>query len=103
MDPPGPTPITDSHDLLERLCNLPGVAGFEGPVREAIAEIVKPFVNEVLVDTLGNLIAVRRESSNFKLMLDAHMDEIGFGTCLLSDFDHTWRLLAAFCRAAPGV
>ena len=26
-----------------------------------------------------------------------------FSTCLLSDFDHTWRLLAAFCRAAPGV
>jgi putative aminopeptidase FrvX len=29
-----------SYDLLERLCNLPGVAGFEGPIREAIAEIV---------------------------------------------------------------
>ena len=28
--------MTDSYDLLERLCNLPGVAGFEGPVREAI-------------------------------------------------------------------
>jgi endoglucanase len=26
-----------------------------------------------------------------------------FSTCLLSDFDHTWRLLAAFCRTAPGV
>jgi len=49
------------------------------------------------------LIAVRRGSGGFKLMLDAHMDEIGFGTCLLSDFDHTWRLLAAFCRTAPGV
>src|SRR3990172_3642756 len=24
-----------------------------------------------------------------------------FSTCLLSDFDHTWRLLAAFCKAAP--
>ncbi|HZD54894.1 MAG TPA: M20/M25/M40 family metallo-hydrolase, partial [Candidatus Aquicultoraceae bacterium] len=26
-----------------------------------------------------------------------------FSTCRLSDFDHTWRLLAAFCRAVPGV
>jgi endoglucanase len=25
-----------------------------------------------------------------------------FSTCRLSDFDHTWRLMAAFCRAAPG-
>jgi len=29
--------------------------------------------------------------------------EISGGTCLLSDFDHTWRFLAAFCKAAPGV
>ena len=70
--------MTDSYDLLERLCNLPGVAGFEGPVREAIAEIVTPLVDEVRVDTLGNLIAVRRGSSGFKLLLDAHMDEIEF-------------------------
>jgi hypothetical protein len=26
-----------------------------------------------------------------------------FRTCRLADFDHTWRLLAGFCRAAPGV
>ncbi|HJX16138.1 MAG TPA: hypothetical protein VJ386_10420 [Candidatus Deferrimicrobiaceae bacterium] len=70
--------MTDSHDLLERLCDLPGVAGFEGLVREAIAGIVKPFVDEMRVDTLGNLIAERRGSSGFKLMLDAHMEEIGF-------------------------
>ena len=70
--------MTDSFDLLERLCDLPGVAGFEGPVREAISGIVEPFVDEMRVDTLGNLIAVRRGTSGFKLMLDAHMDEIGF-------------------------
>ncbi len=70
--------MKDSCELLERLCDLPGVAGFEGPVREAIAGIVEPFVDEMREDTLGNLIAVRRGTSGFKLMLDAHMDEIGF-------------------------
>jgi hypothetical protein len=59
------------NSLLERLCNLPGVTGFEGPVREAIAEIVTPFVDEMRTDTLGNQIAVRRGSFCFKLMLDA--------------------------------
>ena len=68
----------DSYTLLERLCNSPGVSGFEAPVREAIAELVEPFVDELRVDTLGNLIAVRRGRSGFKLLLDAHMDEIGF-------------------------
>src|SRR6185369_12273644 len=68
----------DSYSLLERLSNSHGVSGFEGPVREAIAELVGPYVDELRVDTLGNLIAVRHGSSDFKLMLCAHMDEVGF-------------------------
>lgn len=68
----------DSFALLERLSNAPGVSGFEGPVRDTIAELVGPYVDELRVDTLGNLIAVRRGRSAFRLMLDAHMDEVGF-------------------------
>lgn len=68
----------DSYELLEKLCNIPGAAGFEGPVREAIAGMVEPLVDEVRVDPLGNLIAVRGGASPFRLMLDAHMDEVGF-------------------------
>jgi putative aminopeptidase FrvX len=70
--------MLESYSLLERLCNLPGVSGFEDPVREAIAETVGPLVDEMRVDTLGNLIATRRGKTDFTLMLDAHMDEIGF-------------------------
>ena len=33
----------DSYSLLERLCNIPGIPGFEDDVRAAITEIVKPF------------------------------------------------------------
>lgn len=68
----------DSYALLERLSNLPGVTGFEGPVREAIAGLVTPFVDDMRVDALGNLIATRRGTSPFRLMLDAHIDEVGF-------------------------
>ncbi|MEZ4599747.1 MAG: M20/M25/M40 family metallo-hydrolase [Syntrophotaleaceae bacterium] len=68
----------NSYELLEKLCNLPGVTGFEEAVRETIAKIVEPMVDELRVDTLGNLIAIRRGLSGFRLMLDAHMDEIGF-------------------------
>jgi len=47
-------------------------------VRDVIRELVTPLVDEVEVDALGNLIAVRKGKSDKKLMLDAHMDEIGF-------------------------
>ena len=68
----------DSYTLLETLCNIPGIPGFEDDVRTAIAGIVKPFVDDLQVDSLGNLLVTRRGKSDFKLMLDAHMDEIGF-------------------------
>ena len=68
----------DSYALLERLCNIPGIPGFEDDVRAAIAESVKPYADSLRVDTLGNLLVTRRGKSDFKLMLDAHMDEIGF-------------------------
>ncbi|MBI1802376.1 MAG: hypothetical protein HYR71_12190, partial [Chloroflexi bacterium] len=70
--------MLDSYALLERLCNTPGIPGFEDEVREVIAEIVKPFADAMRVDALGNLIVTRRGRSPFRLMLDAHMDEIGF-------------------------
>jgi endoglucanase len=68
----------DSVVLLEKLSNAFGVSGFEEEVREIIEKMVKPTVDEMCIDPLGNLIATRTGRSPRKLMLDAHMDEIGF-------------------------
>jgi putative aminopeptidase FrvX len=68
----------DSYALLSDLCDRFGVAGFEDDVRERLEELVRPHVDEVRVDALGNLIAERRGTGGPRLMLDAHMDEIGF-------------------------
>jgi endoglucanase len=59
--------------LRQALCNTPDVTDFEASVREAIAGLVAPFVDETRVDTLGNLIATRRGKTGFTLMLDALM------------------------------
>jgi endoglucanase len=66
-----------SVQLLEKLSTAFGVSGFEDDVRHVIAQQVKPLVDEVRVDPLGNLIATRTGTSDFTLMLDAHMDEVG--------------------------
>lgn len=68
----------DSVALLERLSNAFGVSGFEEEIREIIQKLIKPYIDEMRVDALGNLIATRAGRSPRKLMLDAHMDEIGF-------------------------
>jgi endoglucanase len=66
--------------LLERLCNLIAVSGDEGEVRKVVLEEVKPYADEVKVDALGNVLATRtgRGRKRTRVMLDAHMDEVGF-------------------------
>lgn len=66
--------------LLEKLCNVIAVSGDEEEVRKIVLEEVKPFADEVKVDALGNVLAVKRgrEKNRVRVMLDAHMDEVGF-------------------------
>jgi len=66
--------------LLEKLCNAIGVSGGEEEVRELILKEIKDHVAEVLIDTMGNVIARKSKSTEGKprLLLDAHMDEVGF-------------------------
>ena len=66
--------------LITELCSLSGPAGFEGSVNEYCARALEPYVDEMHTDAMGNLIAIRRcgKPGAKKLMLDAHMDEIGF-------------------------
>jgi putative aminopeptidase FrvX len=63
-------------ELLKRLSNAFGVSGFEGTTRDIIREELKDSVDEFIDDTMGNLIAVKK-GGPFKVMLAAHMDEIG--------------------------
>ena len=65
--------------LLERLCKFDGISGDEGEVRELIIEEIKPYTDSITVDNLGNLIVHKKgkNSAKSKLMLSAHMDEVG--------------------------
>jgi len=65
-------------ELLRRLCGTPGVSGREERVRELIIKEMTPLVDKLEVDALGNIIGFKRGTLRKKLMLSAHMDEIGF-------------------------
>lgn len=69
----------DLSELIIGLASAPGPAGFEDKAREQAAEYLAPWVDEMKVDVMGNLIAVKRcgKPGAKSLMLDAHMDEIG--------------------------
>lgn len=64
---------------LETLTQIPGVSGDEGLVREFIIEKIKDVVDEITVDSIGNLVCCIKGTgeSNKKVMVAAHMDEVG--------------------------
>jgi putative aminopeptidase FrvX len=66
--------------LLEKLSNAVAVSGEESEVRKIVLEAVTPYADEVKVDAMGSvLVRVHaRQQPALKVMLDAHMDEIGF-------------------------
>ena len=70
----------DLIPLLKRFTETAGLSGFEHSIRSEVKAVWSPLVDEVRIDTLGNLIAVKRGKGpepNRKLMLATHMDEIG--------------------------
>ncbi len=63
-------------ELIKELTETYGPSGREEAIRNVIREKIKPLVDEMEVDSLGNLIA-RKKGPGKKIMLAAHMDELG--------------------------
>jgi endoglucanase len=63
-------------ELLRKLSNAHGISGSEGSVVSIIRKELKGYVDEIHEDPLGNLIVVKK-GNMFRVMLAAHMDEIG--------------------------
>ena len=65
-------------ETLEKLSNVYGVTGREDEVASLMKKLLKPYVDEVKEDKLGNVIGTKKGEKNApKVMLAAHMDEIG--------------------------
>lgn len=63
-------------ELIRKLVEAWGPSGFEHQVRELIRAEVEAYADEIAVDALGNMIC-RVGSGGPKVMIAAHMDEIG--------------------------
>jgi tetrahedral aminopeptidase len=69
--------MSQAIDTLKALLPIYGPSGREQLVADAIEEMVKPHVDEISRDVMGNLTALKRGGGR-KVMLAAHMDQIGF-------------------------
>ncbi len=75
-----PTIGAAQFKLLEKLCRAVSVSGDETEVRKIVLDEVKDYADETKVDALGNLLVAKngRGAKRLRVMLDAHMDEVGF-------------------------
>jgi endoglucanase len=72
-------------DLLAKICKTPGAPGFEQKVRALVLEELEGLVDQVEVDNMGNVYAIKKGKADKKVMIGAHMDEIGFMVTHIDD------------------
>ena len=75
------------NKVLEQLCSLYGISGNEEAVRDWILREITPYATTIEIDALGNLIAFKKgeQPAKTKLMLSAHMDEVGLIVTHITD------------------
>jgi tetrahedral aminopeptidase len=88
-----------NFELLKKLCETPGIASREDRVRELVISEMRPLVDLISIDAMGSVIgikkATKKKSASKKkggkpaparrVMLAAHMDEIGFIVKFIDD------------------
>jgi len=96
----------DIVPVLKRLCEAHGVSGYEHQVRALVQESFGRFADQTSIDTLGNVVAVKRGTGpepRPAVMLAAHLDEIGLIVLELEDgFIHFQQVGGYDDRVLPG-
>lgn len=73
-------------ELMRELCLASGVSGGEDEVAEIIERELKDVADNIERDVMGNIIVTKKGSKKApKIMLDAHMDEIGLMVKYIDD------------------
>ncbi len=77
----------DLTNILKELCDASGVSGAECEASAVAAKMLKPYVEEVQIDSFNNVIATvkKADKGQMTLLLDAHIDQIGLIVTAIDD------------------
>lgn len=66
-------------ELIKKFSDMHAISGYEYRINEEIKEMLKDICDDVTINNLGNVTAVKRcgKANAKKVMIEAHMDEIG--------------------------
>jgi endoglucanase len=93
--------LLNIEEILNGLSGISGPSGFERPVAEKAVELMRPYVDQAYLDRFGNAVGVRRcgTPSPRRLLLDAHLDEIGLIVTGMEDGYLRFRTVGVWIRA----
>ena len=67
-----------SEDFLEKYLNNPSPTGFESGGQKLWLEYISPYIDEHFVDTYGTVVGVINPEAKYKVVIEAHADEISW-------------------------
>ena len=74
-----PSVITEkSEQFLQAYLNNYSPTGFEAEGQKKWLEYIKPYIDDYLVDAYGNVAAIINPEKEFKVVIEAHADEISW-------------------------
>jgi endoglucanase len=65
-------------ELLKEIAEVAGAPGHEQRIREVVLREIEPLVDDISIDNMGNVYAIKKGKADKRVMVGAHMDEIGF-------------------------
>lgn len=68
----------ESFDFLQKYLNNPSPTGFEKEGQKLWLDYVKPYIDEYFVDTYGTVVGVINPKATYKVVIEAHADEISY-------------------------
>ena len=68
----------ESEIFLEKYINTPSPTGFESEGQKLWLEYIKPYVDTHFVDTYGTVVGVINPEAKYKVVIEAHADEISW-------------------------
>jgi putative aminopeptidase FrvX len=68
----------ESFDFLQKYLNNPSPTGFEKEGQKLWLDYIKPYIDEYFVDTYGTVVGVINPEAKYKVVIEAHADEISY-------------------------
>lgn len=67
-----------SEEFLEKYINNPSPTGFESSGQKIWLDYINPYIDEHFVDTYGTVVGVINPKAEYKVVIEAHADEISW-------------------------